>query len=256
MDGSAEFSPVEFPDFPVELREAHAPEPTETEEGEQQTPVVDRIKERFHQAGTYLGNLSAMAAVSLELNHATNEGPRAYVLAAVQESTHNTPLATAACVATTALIEGAGAIGAAQLLGTKHARQLTGWIGAKQKDAPGSSSKTWKTKAMNGVVDSGLALTLGSPATVVTHQLRNPAATKAENLKRGLWVTAGVSAATAPAGWFLASPAGEIVSRIGEGNATMFTAGTIGLAGIAGYIKKRVTNRKSNREKINNKETI
>jgi hypothetical protein len=246
-----EVAPAEISAFSVPV------EPEINIDDEVALSFIDRAKGRLYQAGISMGNLAAMGAVGLELNHATNEGSRAYVLATVQEASHNTPLATAACVAATAVVEGAGALGAARLLDTKYAHWLTDRIGGKPKDMSGESRRTtWKTKATNGAIDSTLAITLGSPATVVARQLRNPTRTKAENVRTGLLASAGVSAATAPVGWFLASPAEGVVSHLGEGNTTMLTAGIVGVAGLMGYVRKRMNDRKHKEISNNDKEII
>ncbi len=143
------------------------------------------------------------AVIAAEMLPITNEGARYGALAATLVTTRNPLIGAAVLGGTTLAIEGASAIAASEFITGKTGNRVFEWINKKVDKYIPEDAK------MSRVVETGVAMTLGTPVLMAIQQKQNPNRTNVEARKQGLLTAAWMAGVFAVEGALITKGIGE-----------------------------------------------
>jgi len=185
-------------------------------------------------AESRFGRAAAGIFVGLELSPA-NELVRIALYGASQATTHSPIVSALTLGVSTFAIEGAGAYATADLLDTTMGKSLM------QKTNDRIKKSRLSSKINTGLgSETGLAMFLGVPATIVVKHAQSPERTRKENRHYGLLMSLGVAAVLGAEGFSLS----ETISHPSVENGLISAVAVGALAGGVDRIKRRLTNKK------------
>lgn len=151
------------------------------------------------------------AALTVEMLPITNEGARYGALAATEVITRNPLIGAAVLGGTTLAIEGASALAASEFITGKTGNHVFEWLNKKVDKFIPEDAK------MSRVVESGVAMTLGTPVLMAIQQKQNPNRTNAEARKQGLLTAAWMAGVFAVEGALISKGIGDsgVPAKIG-----------------------------------------
>jgi hypothetical protein len=169
------------------------------------------------------------AVVTAEILPITNEGARYGALAATEMATRNPLVGAAVLGGSTLLVEGAGAIAAANLLTGSTGNKLFNWVNEKLKKVVPDEAK------MSPPLEAGLAMTAGTPILMAAKQREQPDRTKEEARRHGLLTAAWMAGVFAVEGALISEGAGDYTDPKKVGAALLATGA---IATLPGWAKK------------------
>jgi hypothetical protein len=181
------------------------------------------------------------AAVTIELLPVTNEGLRYAAFMYSQTYSHNPILGAAVLGGSTALIEGAGALAAANWVAKDRIKNVIDGVDnnlANTKLAFLSPKRHIPEQLhISPLAEAGVAMTLGSVALLEAKQRENPERTAAQNRRRGLGTAAWLGGVFAIEGGLLSE---GIESYHNPTTVGLVLLGLAGMMAVGRWIKKRV----------------
>lgn len=192
------------------------------------------------------------AAIAVEFLP-TNEAIRYGALAMTQTYSHNPVLGAAVLGGSTFLVEGAGALAAADWVAKDRVKDAIDKLDEKLADRKYLSKLSPKRllpkeqTEIAPITEAGIAMTLGTVALLEVKQRLDPERTASQNRRHGLLTAGWMGGVFAAEGALIA----EGVEGINNSNSTTIGLACLGLAAVVETrrrIKKRAMNRKNTSE--------